>query len=272
MLFYLVPKDAGHERARRWEKWCWGIAKVTPHRIAPTTRHVVGAMQSGGTHATQTGHVSDCLARYPGVGARCEREDTAMTAYQFYSSPPPNLLALDIHGERVRLVPVSNDYEQEIFAEFTATVTRYMMPKPAEKIEETQAFIHISRQTMLAGNNLQLVILRQQTGEFLGVCGLHGDENIRMPELGIWLKVSAHGHGYGREAITILVQWAQAHIDLDGFIYPVDRHNIASRKIPESLGGKVVKEVQVTSLSGHVLDEVIYEVPAVKPPLVSDLA
>ena len=37
--------------------------------------------------------------------------------------------------------------------------------------------------------------------------------------------------------------------------------NLASCKIPESLGGKVIEAVQVASLSGNVLDEIIYKIP-----------
>ena len=41
-------------------------------------------------------------------------------------------------------------------------------------------------------------------------------------------------------------------------IYPVAAENIASRKIPESLGGKVMKEYEKTNLSGRTWPFVEY--------------
>ena len=184
-----------------------------------------------------------------------------MKPFPFKHRTPIDLLNVDIQGERVRLVSLAMDYDTDIFREFTPEITRYMTPKSADKIEETHAFIQGSRASMKEGHNLQLAILLAETGEFLGCCGLHGREEMRKPELGIWLKKGAHGHGYGREAITTLVHWANENLDLDSFIYPVDKANTASRKIPESLGGKVVREVKVKALTGHILDEVIYEIP-----------
>jgi RimJ/RimL family protein N-acetyltransferase len=97
--------------------------------------------------------------------------------------------------------------------------------------------------------------------EFLGNCGLHGNDNkAKTPEIGIWLKKDAHGQGYGREAVTTLFNWSNKHINLDYFIYPVDRRNIASRKIPESLGGKIIKEYQVKISSAKILDMVVYKI------------
>ncbi len=43
-----------------------------------------------------------------------------------------------------------------------------------------------------------MVILDRETGRFLGCAGLHELEAAR-PELGVWLKKSAHGNGFGRE-------------------------------------------------------------------------
>ena len=47
----------------------------------------------------------------------------------------------------------------------------------------------------------------------------------------------------------------------DYAIYPVDKANVASRKIPESLWGTVFAEKQVQTMSGDILDEVIYKRP-----------
>lgn len=184
-----------------------------------------------------------------------------MSEFQFVDQKP-DLLELTIEGERVRLVTISGTFAEDIFSEFTSDITRHMFPKPAEDIAETRAFIANSLQDMKAGDNVQLVILRRDDGEFLGCCGLHGRGDVTKPELGIWLKRGAHGHGYGREAVHALVKWARENISLEGFIYPVDKNNAPSRNIPVSLGGRVVGERVEYGQAGNRLDEVIYEIPA----------
>jgi RimJ/RimL family protein N-acetyltransferase len=111
------------------------------------------------------------------------------------------------------------------------------------------------------GTDLIFAILDKQTKEFLGVCGLHGAKNPREPELGVWLKKSVHGKGLGREAINVLRRWSERMLSVDGFIYPVDRRNLPSRKIPEALGGVVAGERRVQNMSGIELDELIYRIP-----------
>jgi ribosomal-protein-alanine N-acetyltransferase len=169
-----------------------------------------------------------------------------------------SLLNLSIAGERVRLVPTTHDHAEAIFREFSEEITRYMYPRPAARMEETLDFIERSRERMAAGANLQLTILSRETGEFLGCCGLHGESNPKSPELGIWVKRAAHGRGYGREAIVALVRWASDNLVVDHILYPVDRNNLASRKIPESLGGTIVAEKSDVGHGGNPLDLVIY--------------
>ena len=182
-----------------------------------------------------------------------------MTQFDF-TSPKPDLTTLNIEGERIRLTSISQAYERDIFEEFTSDIATYMIPKAANSIEETRAFIDSSLQSFTDANNLVFVILDKRTGEFLGCCGLHGRGDVKNPEFGIWLKRSAHGQGLGREAIRTLAEWAERHIRLESFLYPVDKRNRPSRKIPESLGGVVVEERKDEGMAGNVLDEVVYKI------------
>jgi [ribosomal protein S5]-alanine N-acetyltransferase len=187
-----------------------------------------------------------------------------MPAFHFIRVHTPSLLSLTIESDRLLLVIISEKFAQNIFREFTDDITQYMLPSPAQDITETRNFIAESRRGIELGYNLQFAILAKPQGEFLGCCGLHGEDSVRTPELGIWIKKSAHGNGYGREAIHMLVNWALQHIDLDSFLYPVDRHNIASSKIPESLGGKIVEELITETLTGKILDKVVYQIDRFK--------
>lgn len=167
---------------------------------------------------------------------------------------------ISIQTDRLSLVPISRDHAQDIFREFTKEITTFMYPKPADKIEDTYQFIDDAIKKNDGDEQLQMVIFNKETKEFLGCAGLHSI-NTRTPELGIWVKKSAHGFGYGREAMSGLEKWAQENLDFDYIKYPVDKRNIPSRKIPESLGGVVALEFKQKNMSGDELDEVEYRIP-----------
>lgn len=171
-----------------------------------------------------------------------------------------NLLNEEIETPRLLLVPILMEYKDIIFNEFTKDITTFMHPRPAKSIKETEDFINKSLKRLKRGNNLQMVILEKKSKEFLGCAGLHhADQNT--PELGIWLKKSAHGNSYGKEAIMALKEWADNNLDYDYLLYPVADKNIPSRKIPESLGGKLARKYNKKNLSGqkhHILEYRIY--------------
>lgn len=169
-----------------------------------------------------------------------------------------NLDQVTIETDRLRLVPISEEYAPEIFREFDQEITKYMYPKTPEKIEETLKWINRAKEQLAKGKRLEVVILLKETGEFLGCCGV--DTETETPELGIWTKKSAHGNHYGREAITALVEWTKKNLDYKYLIYPVDRRNIASRSIPESLGGVIGNEYKKPNLAGNILDEIEYRI------------
>ena len=172
-----------------------------------------------------------------------------------------DLASVVIESERIRLIPVSKDFAAAIFHEFSPEITRFMFPKPPEVIEETLNFVQAARLEIDADESLNVVILDKTTGEFFG-CGGINHIITSTPELGIWIKAGAHGNKYGREAVTALTAWASEKLRFEYLTYPVDRRNVASRKIPESLGGIVETEYEKTHASGAVLDILEYRLYA----------
>ena len=170
-----------------------------------------------------------------------------------------NLMKVEITTKRLLLQAIAMHHKTEIFKEFTVEVSTYMYPRPAIDISETEQFIEDSTIGLTNGYNLQLVILKKDTQEFLGCTGIH-NINTETPEFGIWLKKSAQGQGYGLETITALKQWAQENLDCEYLRYPVDKENYPSRRIPEQLGGVIVKEYDKRNLSGNVLHLVEYKI------------
>ncbi len=170
------------------------------------------------------------------------------------------LLHTRITTQRLLLLPVAPEYVDDIFNEFTAKITTYMYPSTPKRREETMEFIIGAREAAEKGEELQVSIFKNDTNEFLGGAGLHNLQN-EMPELGIWIKHSAHHHGYGKEAILGLIDFAKQHTKATHLCYPVDKDNLPSRKIPESLGGIIMRAFDKLTPRGVILHTLEYSIP-----------
>lgn len=164
----------------------------------------------------------------------------------------PSQLQFTLETAHLLLIAISPLYRETIFKEFTTEITRYMRPVPPKTIAETDAFIATSRKNMAEGTEIICAITDKNTGEFLGTGGFHRI-NTATPEFGIWLKKSAHGHRYGQEAMHAFKTWADEHLIYDYIEYPVAEDNIASRKIPESLGGTIARDYAEGNGAGEVM-------------------
>lgn len=164
---------------------------------------------------------------------------------------------MNIKTKRLILTPVTKKYIPEIFENFTSEITVYMFPSPAKNIEETEKFVEFMMQQRADKKEYVYAITKKDTAEFVGLVGLHGLNN-KSPELGIWTKSASHGNHYGREAIGGLVEFAKEQ-GYKSLIYPVDRKNISSKKIPIYYGGKIITEQFIqTTPDGRTLEEEIY--------------
>ena len=103
------------------------------------------------------------------------------------------------------------------------------------------------------------MVLNKDSLEFLGYIALH-KLNTKTPEMGIWLKESAHNNGYGFEALSLLKKWANKNLLFDYLKYPVEKNNLASIALAKKLGGKIGDEYIKKSESGKLLDEFEYRI------------
>ncbi|MCC0642005.1 MULTISPECIES: GNAT family N-acetyltransferase [unclassified Clostridioides] len=158
---------------------------------------------------------------------------------------------MNIQTKRLVLLPVEKKHKHDIFANFSNEVTTYMFPCPANKISETESVIENFTKQRIDGTDFVYVITLSDTSEFLGTCGLHKLKG-EIPELGIWTKISAHGNYYGREAIGGLIEYAE-NMGIKKLLYPVDKRNIASKKIPLYFGGVLSSEKEVITPDGRKL-------------------
>lgn len=149
-----------------------------------------------------------------------------------------NCKNLVLVGEKIKLIPLNAKYREELYKYMDEEVTTFMYPIPAKNISETDEFLN--RVTKKIEDNLDytFIVLKKDTEEFLGCGGVHLlDKDI--PEFGIWIKKEAHGNHYGFDAIHTSYQYFKPFYSM--FCYPVDKDNIASKKIPLKLGGYLEK-------------------------------
>ena len=112
-------------------------------------------------------------------------------------------------------------------------------------------------------NNFSFVIRRLDNRECLGMASFEDADSVS-PEVGLWLKESAHGQGFGREVVAELVKWGHATLGKESFIYPVAVQNTASRRIAESLHGEIIG-----NRKNPKYDSVVYRIPFYESPTLS---
>ena len=167
---------------------------------------------------------------------------------------------IKLKTDNLLLVPISMDYIDDIFREFTPEITAYMYPQPYQSKDEAVNFVQHAIKTNNEWSNLQLVVLSGCNGTFLGCAAIHHIDTDT-PEFGIWIKESAHGNAFGKEAIFALKQWADENLHYEYLLYPVVDNNFSSRMIPESLGGIISREYDDANKIGkiqHCLEYRIY--------------
>jgi len=164
---------------------------------------------------------------------------------------------MEIITNRLLLVPISLKYAHDVFISFDKNVTKYMYPKPAVEISETEAWIKSSIEKYEKKEEVVFAALLKDSLELIGCMGIHHIDTDT-PELGIWTKMSVHGYGYGIEGMKSIIDYAKENLNFKYLIYPVDRRNLPSRNIPETFGGIVKKAYQKINASGDTLEIIEY--------------
>ena len=141
-------------------------------------------------------------------------------------------------ASRLRLTEFAMADAADVYNCITPAITKYAFREPpscfvAYKARREETLRSTNR------NNFSFVIRRLDTAECLGIASLDGLD-ADAPELGVWLKETAHGNGYGTEAVRAVADWAARTLSKKHFTYAAATENIPSRGIAEALGGGVV--------------------------------
>jgi RimJ/RimL family protein N-acetyltransferase len=149
----------------------------------------------------------------------------------------------------------------ESFAEASARIAKYMSWNPPASTSEYQAIWQAQLFNMKAGKELSLVIRLTSTNEFIGRAGLHPADSTLL-ETGIWIKDSAQGGGFGREAVAAVIKWASETFHPSGFLYPVVDENMPSRRLAEALRGEIIGTRHRQKAGDKDRKLLLYRIPA----------
>jgi RimJ/RimL family protein N-acetyltransferase len=150
----------------------------------------------------------------------------------------------------------------ESFVEASDRIARYMSWNPPASEEEFRAIWQETVADMAAGRQLSLTLRLTDRREFIGSAGLHPADGGLL-ETGLWIKESAQGRGYGREAVAAVVAWASGQFHPSGFLYPVVDENLPSCKLAESLGATIIGTRQRQKAGDVVRTLLLYRIPAI---------
>ena len=161
-------------------------------------------------------------------------------------------------SQRLRLSQFQMKDAPEVFGCITPAIAKFMPWEPpswSEYVTRCEKRVQAPEP-----NKFSFVIRRLDNKECLGMASFEGADS-ESPELGLWLKESAHGQGFGREVVAALVHWGHAALGKRSFTYPVAVQNTASRRIAEKLHGQIIG-----SRKNPKYDSVVYRIPFNESP------
>jgi len=147
-----------------------------------------------------------------------------------------------IETERLRLRGRTADDFAFIHAMWSdPAVTRFIGGKPRPEEDNWTKFLRMVGHWPVMGYGYWIVETRE-TGEPLGEAGF-GEFRRDMtpsikgePELGYAFAASAHGKGYGGEAVRAVVDWGDKHLGGARMSCIIDEANAASIRVAEKYG------------------------------------
>jgi RimJ/RimL family protein N-acetyltransferase len=147
----------------------------------------------------------------------------------------------ELGGERVIVRPfrvADAEALQAAVAESREHIRRWLPFADAHQtVEETRDWITHTIAQWLLRENMGTGIFLREDGAFLGGLGLHiRNWDIGYFEIGYWLRASAEGHGYIREAVSLLAGFAARDLLASRLEIRCDARNARSAAVADSLG------------------------------------
>jgi RimJ/RimL family protein N-acetyltransferase len=147
----------------------------------------------------------------------------------------------ELAGERVVVRPYRVE-DAEALWEAVAESREHIRPwlpfaDAHQTVEETRDWITHTIAQWLLREGIGSGIFMREGGAYLGGLGLHvRDWELGYFEIGYWLRAGAEGHGYMREAVSLLVGFAARDLLASRLEIRCDARNSRSAAVAQGLG------------------------------------
>ncbi|MEA5449564.1 GNAT family N-acetyltransferase [Leptolyngbya sp. CCNP1308] len=168
---------------------------------------------------------------------------------------------ITLNTERLVLRPLCETDVKALYTIFSdPAVMRYWNTAPWEHVGEARDAIANDFEARRTGNSLQLGVEKIADAQLIGTCTLFNfNHQCRRAELGYALARSAWGRGFMHEALSALIDYAFAELNLHRIEAEIDPRNQASAKTLDRLG--FLREGHLRDrwmISGEVSDSDLY--------------
>ena len=157
-----------------------------------------------------------------------------------------------IKTERLKFVPLSYEYLDQYYEEFTEDITRYQYPDSFKSREDAEKFFNWFIKLNQERTSLIYILLDAEDESFVGDVEAHGLDTDT-PELGVWIAKRHQNKGYAYEAIKSFIEYLKTNYTIESFIYEADCRNTASQRLAEKLGGIKGEHEDIVTESGKEL-------------------
>ena len=147
----------------------------------------------------------------------------------------------EVHGPRITVRPYRPEDAPALW-EAVEESREHLAPwlpwvRHYESVEDAREFTVRARAWWMLRQDLIMGVFERESGGFLGGTGLHRfDWSLRSFEIGYWLRRSAEGRGYMREAVAVLTRLAFDTLSANRVEIRMDPRNVRSRNVAERLG------------------------------------
>jgi len=188
----------------------------------------------------------------------------------FKAQPLRNTLTVSpdliINSSRLELAFYSEEHAGFLAQEMASNIADMLISPLFNSPGEAWQWISWRQSENRSGTRLEFAILKQETGEYLGGCGIRQENGVYKPN--IWIKESAQGNGYAKEAMATLIDWVWRNIDTSTILYECKITNTKSIHLAASLGFEYINDHLYNNPSG---DQTSFSVFRLYKPLTYSL-